>query len=423
MILFFVMFVIMLLIGVPISISIGASAIFGCIRLGYPLMVIGQKMISGIDSFLLIAIPLFILAGNLMNAGKITEKIFDFAKRLVGWIPGGLGHANVVASLIFAGMSGSAAADAGGLGTIEMEAMTSNGYDDDFSAAITAASSVIGPIFPPSIPLIIYGSVASVSVSELFIGGVIPGLLMSVALMVMVFFFALKRKYPRFRFSLKELGKQFIASILSIITPLIILSGFTAGWFTPTEASSVAVAYALLIAIVVYHTMDWKTFKKCLLESALTSANTLFIIGTSLLFSYVMVKEGISTDIANFILGISDNPNAIMLVINLILLVLGMFMEPGAILTLMIPVLLPIVRSLGIDLVQFGVVMVLNLMIGQVTPPFGVCLFIISDVAKISLNRMYKSILPFIAPLLVVLFMCTFIPELVTWLPGKLLGA
>jgi tripartite ATP-independent transporter DctM subunit len=423
MILFFVMFVIMLLIGVPISISIGASAIFGCIRLGYPLMVIGQKMISGIDSFLLIAIPLFILAGNLMNAGKITEKIFDFAKRLVGWIPGGLGHANVVASLIFAGMSGSAAADAGGLGTIEMEAMTSNGYDDDFSAAITAASSVIGPIFPPSIPLIIYGSVASVSVSELFIGGVIPGLLMSVALMVMVFFFALKRKYPRFRFSLKELGKQFIASILSIITPLIILSGFTAGWFTPTEASSVAVAYALLIAIAVYHTMDWKTFKKCLLESALTSANTLFIIGTSLLFSYVMVKEGISTDIANFILGISDNPNAIMLVINLILLVLGMFMEPGAILTLMIPVLLPIVRSLGIDLVQFGVVMVLNLMIGQVTPPFGVCLFIISDVAKISLNRMYKSILPFIAPLLVVLFMCTFIPELVTWLPGKLLGA
>jgi tripartite ATP-independent transporter DctM subunit len=423
MILFFVTFVVMLLIGVPISVSIGASAILGCIRLGYPLMVIGQKMVSGIDSFLLIAIPLFILAGNLMNAGKITEKIFDFAKRLVGWIPGGLGHANIVASLIFAGMSGSAAADAGGLGTIEMEAMSTNGYDEDFSAAVTAASSVIGPIFPPSIPLIIYGSVASVSVSELFIGGVIPGLLMSVALMIMVFFFAIKRGYARFPFSLKELGKQFIASILSLLTPLIILSGFTAGWFTPTEASSVAVAYALVIAIAVYHTLDWKTFKKCLLESALTSANTLFIIGSSLLFSYVMVKEGVSTDIANYILGISNNPNIILLVINVILLLLGMFMEPGAILTLMIPVLLPIVRSLGIDLVQFGVVMVLNLMIGQVTPPFGVCLFIISDVAKINLNRMYKSIIPFIGPLLVVLFMCTFIPGLVTWLPGKLLGA
>ena len=421
MTLFFGSFLILLLIGVPISISIGASAILGCINLGYPLMVIGQKMVSGIDSFLLIAIPLFILAGNLMNAGKITEKIFDFAKRLVGWIPGGLGHANVVASLIFAGMSGSATADAGGLGTIEMEAMAKNGYDDDFSAAITAASTVIGPIFPPSIPLIIYGSVASVSVSQLFMGGIVPGLLMSIALMVMVFIFAVKRKYDRIPFSLRLLWTQFLGSILSLITPLIILSGFTMGWFTPTEASSVAVAYALIIAIFVYHTLDWKTFKKCLLESAITSANTLFIIGTSMLFSYVLVKEGVSTQIAQFILGISDNPNLILLVINVLLLVLGMFMEPGAILTLMLPVLLPIVKTLGIDLVHFGVVMVLNLMIGQVTPPFGVCLFIISDVSKLSLNRMYKAILPFIVPLVIVLVMCTYIPEVVTWLPTTLL--
>ncbi|MFA6784548.1 MAG: TRAP transporter large permease [Sphaerochaeta sp.] len=421
MTLFFGSFLVLLLIGVPISISIGASAILGCISLGYPLMVIGQKMVSGIDSFLLIAIPLFILAGNLMNAGKITEKIFDFAKRLVGWIPGGLGHANVVASLIFAGMSGSAAADAGGLGTIEMEAMAKNGYDDDFSAAITAASTVIGPIFPPSIPLIIYGSVASVSVSQLFMGGIVPGLLMSIALMVMVFIFAVKRKYDRIPFSLRLLWTQFLGSILSLITPLIILSGFTMGWFTPTEASSVAVAYALVIAIFVYHTLDWKTFKKCLLESAITSANTLFIIGTSMLFSYVLVKEGVSTQIANYILGISDNPNIILLVINVLLLVLGMFMEPGAILTLMLPVLLPIVKTLGIDLVHFGVVMVLNLMIGQVTPPFGVCLFIISDVAKLSLNRMYKAILPFIIPLVIVLVLCTYIPEFVTWLPTTLL--
>lgn len=421
MTLFFGSFLVLLLIGVPISISIGASAILGCISLGYPLMVIGQKMVSGIDSFLLIAIPLFILAGNLMNAGKITEKIFDFAKRLVGWIPGGLGHANVVASLIFAGMSGSAAADAGGLGTIEMEAMAKNGYDDDFSAAITAASTVIGPIFPPSIPLIIYGSVASVSVSQLFMGGIVPGLLMSIALMVMVFIFAVKRKYDRIPFSLRLLWTQFLSSILSLITPLIILSGFSMGWFTPTEASSVAVAYALVIAIFVYHTLDWKTFKKCLLESAITSANTLFIIGTSMLFSYVLVKEGVSTQIANYILGISDNPNIILLVINVLLLVLGMFMEPGAILTLMLPVLLPIVKTLGIDLVHFGVVMVLNLMIGQVTPPFGVCLFIISDVAKLSLNRMYKAILPFIIPLVIVLVLCTYIPEFVTWLPTTLL--
>ncbi|WP_332446787.1 TRAP transporter large permease [Sphaerochaeta sp.] len=421
MILFFGSFVILLLIGVPISISIGASAILGCINLGYPLMVIGQKMVSGIDSFLLIAIPLFILAGNLMNAGKITERIFDFAQRLVGWVPGGLGHANVVASLIFAGMSGSAAADAGGLGTIEMEAMTKNGYDEDFSAAITAASTVIGPIFPPSIPLIIYGSVASVSVTQLFMGGVIPGLLMAVALMVLVLIFAIRRKYERTTFSLRLLVKQFFASVLSIITPLIILSGFTFGLFTPTEASSVAVAYALVISLLVYRTLDWKSFKKCLLESAITSANTLFIIGTSMLFSYVLIKEGVSAQIADYILGISDSPIVILLVINMLLLVLGMFMEPGAILTLMLPVLLPIVKALGIDLVHFGVVMVLNLMIGQVTPPFGVCLFIISDVSKISLNRMYKAILPFIIPLVIVLFLCTFVPTLVTWLSSILL--
>lgn len=305
-----------------------------------------------------------------------------------------------------------------------MEAMSTNGYDEDFSAAVTASSTVIGPIFPPSIPLIIYGSVASVSVSQLFMGGVVPGLMMAFALMVMVFIFAIKRSYKRVAFSLVLLIKQFFASILSIITPLIILSGFTLGWFTPTEASSVAVAYALVIALVVYRTLDWKAFKECLLESAITSANTLFIIGTSMLFSYVLIKEGVSTQMATFILGISDNPYIILFfVINILLLVLGMFMEPGAILTLMLPVLLPIVKALGLDLVHFGVVMVLNLMIGQVTPPFGVCLFIIADVAKISLNRMYKAILPFIIPLLVVLFLVTYMPQIVTWLPNLLLHA
>ena len=296
MAIFFITFVILLLVGVPISISIGASAVLGCLVLDYPMMVIGQKMVTGIDSYLLIAIPLFILAGNLMNAGKITDKIFSFAKELVGWIPGGLGHANVVASIIFAGMSGSAAADAGGLGTIEMEAMTKNGYDEDFSGAVTAASSVIGPIFPPSIPLIIYGATASVSVAKLFMGGVLPGLLMGVALMVLVFLFAIKYKFERHPFRLAALARQFFGSILSLIPPLIILAGFTTGWFTPTEASSIAVAYSLIIALIVYRTMDWKTFTDCLLESAITSANTLFIIGTSTLFTYVLVKEGASAE-------------------------------------------------------------------------------------------------------------------------------
>lgn len=423
MVVFLVAFIILLVIGVPISISIGASAVLGCIALDYPLVVIGQKMVSGVDSFLLIAVPLFILAGNLMNAGKITEKIFDTAKELVGWIPGGLAHANVVASIIFAGMSGSAVADAGGLGAIEMEAMKTNGYDEDFSGAVTAASSVIGPIFPPSIPLIIYGSVASVSVDQLFMGGVVPGVLMGVLLMVMIFGFAIVRKYERHPFHFMLLIKQFLYSIPALITPVIILCGFVVGWFTPTEASSIAVIYSLLIALFLYRTLDWKTFKKCLKDSAISSANTLFIIGTSTLFTYVMAMEGISGQMADFILGVSSNPNVVLLVINILLLILGMVMEPGAILTLMLPVLLPIAKGLGLDLVHFGVMVVLNLMIGQVTPPFGVCLFVISDVNKLKLERLYKSILPFLIPLILTLLLVTYFPAVVTALPNALLGS
>ncbi|MCI8423056.1 MAG: TRAP transporter large permease [Lawsonibacter sp.] len=422
MVVFLLGFVVLLIIGVPISISIGASAILGCISLNYPLVVIGQKMVSGVDSFLLIAVPLFILAGNLMNAGKITEKLFDTAKELVGWIPGGLAHANVVASIIFAGMSGSAVADAGGLGAIEMEAMKTNGYDEDFSGAVTAASSVIGPIFPPSIPLIIYGSVASVSVDKLFMGGVVPGVLMGVLLMIMIFIFAVVRKYERHPFNFMKLIRQFLYSIPALVTPLIILAGFTVGWFTPTEASSIAVIYSLLIALLVYRTLDFKVFLKCLKDSATSSANTLFIIGTSTLFTYVMAMEGISRQFSGFILGISDTPAVILLVINILLLVLGMIMEPGAILTLMLPVLLPIAQSLNLDLVHFGVMVVLNLMIGQVTPPFGVCLFVISDVNKIKLERLYKGILPFLVPLVATLLLVTYVPSLVTWLPYTLLG-
>lgn len=422
MIIFLIAFAVLLVIGVPISISIGASAVLGCLSLGYPLVVIGQKMVSGIDSFLLIAVPLFILAGNLMNAGKITEKIFDTAKELVGWIPGGLGHANVVASIIFAGMSGSAVADAGGLGAIEMEAMRKNGYDDDFASAVTASSSVIGPIFPPSIPLIIYGSVASVSVDKLFMGGVMPGLLMGLLLMVLIFIYAVKRGYERHPFNLKALLRQFAGSILALITPLIILSGFVLGWFTPTEASSIAVIYSLIIALLVYKTLTWKSFLKCLKDSAISSANTLLIIGTSTLFTYVMAMEGISRQISDVILGISSNPVIVLLAINILLLILGMIMEPGAILTLMLPVLLPIANGLGLNLVHFGVMIVLNLMIGQVTPPFGVCLFVISDVNKIKLESMYKSIIPFLIPLIVTLILVTYIPGIVTWLPNALLA-
>ena len=263
---------------------------------------------------------------------------------------------------------------------------------------------------------------ASVSVDKLFMGGVVPGVLMGVLLMVMIYWFAVRRKYERTQFHLKQLVKQFLGSILALITPLIILSGFTLGWFTPTEASSIAVIYSLLIALLVYRTMNWQNFKKCLKDSAISSANTLFIIGTSTLFTYVMAKEGISRSLANFVLSISSNPNVILLVINVLLLLLGMVMEPGAILTLMLPVLLPIANGLGLNLVHFGVMVVLNLMIGQVTPPFGVCLFVISDVNKLKLESLYKSILPFLIPLIITLALVTYLPGIVTYLPSVLLG-
>ncbi len=418
---FLLAFFVLLVIGCPISISIGASAVLGCLSLGYPMVIIGQKMVSGIDSYLLVAIPLFIFAGNLMNAGKVTEKIFNTARELVGWIPGGLGHANVLASVIFAGMSGSAVADAGGLGAIEMEAMKSNGYDEDFAGSVTAASSVIGPIFPPSIPLIIYGSYASVSISSLFMGGVVPAILMAVLLMIMVYIFAVKRGYERHKFNLRSLWREFRGSILALITPLIILSGFTLGWFTPTEASSVAVIYALIISVFVYRTLDRKAFLKCLKDSAMSSANTLFIIGTSTLFTYVMAKEGISAQITGFILSLSSSKAVILLFLNLMLLVLGMIMEPGAILTLMLPLLVPVAQELGMNMIHFGVMLVLNLMIGQVTPPFGVCLFVISNVNKLKLEKLYKAILPWLIPLVLTLILVTYIPAIVTILPEVLL--
>ena len=421
MIVLFLLFFLLIAIGFPVAVAIGLSAIVSLKFYGYPLIVIAQKMVTGIDSFTFIAIPLFILAGELMNVGKITDKIFNFAKANVGWIPGGLGHANVVASVIFAGMSGSAIADAGGLGTVELKAMRDAGFDDDFSSAVTAASSTIGPIFPPSIPFVIYGGIASVSVGKLFLGGVVPGLAMMVALMIMIFFYALKNKYPRSRFSLREWGVEFARSIIPLLTPVIILSGFVIGLFTPTEASAVAVFYALLVGGLLYREISLRKLMDALKNTAVSSANVIFIIGTATLFSFILTNEGFTKLIADTLFGISDNPIVILLIINLVLFLLGMIMEPGAILIMLLPILLPIVEQLSLDYVHFGVMMILNLMIGQVTPPFGMCLFTISQVGGVSLDRLSRAVIPFIFPLVLVLLLTVFIPEMITWLPNLLM--
>ena len=417
----FAVFFGLILIGVPVAVSIGLSALATLLVNDFPIIVVAQKMVTGIDSFTFVAIPLFILAGELMNVGQITDRIFNFAKAAVGWIPGGLAHANILASVIFAGMSGSAIADAGGLGTVEMKAMREAGYDDYFSGAVTAASSTIGPIFPPSIPMVIYGGIASVSIGKLFIGGVIPGLLMAVALMLYALVISIRRGYPKEVFSLRLIWREFIRAFIPLMTPVIILSGFVTGWFTPTEASAIAVVYALIVGGLVYRAMGLRSIIKALENTAATTANVVFIIGTATLFSFILTNLGITKTIASFILGISTTPWVVLVIINVVLLILGMIMEPGAILIMMLPVFLPIVNQLGIDLVHFGVVMVLNLMIGQITPPFGMCLFTIAQVGGLNVEKISRATLPWAAPLVIVLIATIFIPELIVWLPNILM--
>ncbi|MFB0936169.1 MAG: TRAP transporter large permease [Propionivibrio sp.] len=417
----FAVFFGLILIGVPVAVSIGLSALVTLLANDFPIIVVAQKMVTGIDSFTFVAIPLFILAGELMNVGQITDRIFNFAKAAVGWIPGGLAHANILASVIFSGMSGSAIADAGGLGTVEMKAMREAGYDDYFSGAVTAASSTIGPIFPPSIPMVIYGGIASVSIGKLFIGGVVPGLLMAVALMLYALVISIRRGYPKEVFSLRLIWKEFIRAFIPLMTPVIILSGFVTGWFTPTEASAIAVVYALIVGGLVYRAMGLRSIVKALENTAATTANVVFIIGTATLFSFILTNLGITKVIAAFILGISTTPWVVLAIINVVLLILGMIMEPGAILIMMLPVFLPVVNQLGIDLVHFGVVMVLNLMIGQITPPFGMCLFTIAQVGGLNVERISRATLPWAAPLVIVLIATIFIPELIVWLPTVLM--
>ncbi|KXS36933.1 MAG: TRAP transporter DctM subunit [Halomonadaceae bacterium T82-2] len=409
----------LLVMGVPIAICLAGSCLLYVYLSGQvPDIIVAHRMINGVDSFPLLAIPFFILAGNLMNNGGITNRIFDFALALMGWMRGGLGHVNVGASIVFSGMSGAAVADAGGLGTIEIKAMRDAGYDQEFAVGITAASSTIGPIIPPSLPMVIYGVMAGASVGQLFVAGLVPGLLMGVVLMVMIAILARRRGYQRdTTFALKTLRVTFARAFLSLLTPVIIVGGIISGMFTPTEAAIAAVVYALFLGTVVYRTLTWQRLVKVSMETIETTAIILLIVAGASIFAWILTSNQVTQQVMALFGPIADSPVAVLLLINLVLIIVGCFMETIAAITILVPVLLPVAVNAGVDPVHFGVIMVLNLMIGLLTPPVGMVIYVLSRVSNIPFERCMRGTLPFLVPLFLALLLVTFIPALSMWLP------
>ncbi|WP_135076472.1 TRAP transporter large permease [Terasakiella sp. SH-1] len=420
-IILFVLLFFFLIIGVPVAVSLGLSSLIFIMFQGLPEMVVLHNMISGVNSFPLIAVPFFILAGHLMNSSGITNKIFSFARACVGWMHGGLGHVNVGASVIFAGMSGAAVADAGGLGNVEIKAMKDAGYDKDFSVGITAASSTIGPIIPPSLPLIVYGVIGDASIGQLFAAGIVPGLMMAGSLMMMVWWFSRKRGYPKDDcFMWSRLGHTFKEAFAPLMTPVIIVGGILTGLFTPTEAAIAAVAYSMFLGTVVYRTLNLKSILRVSMDTLETTASIMMIIAASTIFAWILTANQVAEHFATTLLGFTDNHIAIMLIVTVLILIIGCFMETLAAITILVPVLLPVVMKMGVDPVHFGIILILNLMLGLLTPPVGMVLYVLSKVSAVPFERCVVATAPFLIPLVTVLLILTFVPQLTMWLPETL---
>ena len=419
----FGLFLILIFFNIPVAFVLLIISIIYVLLNDIPLLVISHVLTSSTDSFVLTAIPLFILTANLMDQASITDRIIDFCKDLVGHLRGGLAHVNVVSSCIFAGMSGSALADAGGLGIVEVKMMREGGYDDEFTCAITAASSTIGPIFPPSIPLVVFGAIARESIGKLFLGGAIPGILIAIALMIQAYFYARKRNYPvTKRATLKQIALHTVRAFLPIMTPLIILVGITAGFVTPTEAAAISALYAFILGKFVYRELSWKQCWKAFLSTAMLTGVVVFIMGMAALWSWMITNEGITRYLVSYLTSITDNPNVMLTLIVVVLLFLGCFIEPLAIMIMVLPVILPILETYNIGLVHFGVVMTMTLMMGLITPPFGECLFLLSAITGVPVARVARATAPYLIGIGIVLLSIMFIPGLVTWLPELLIG-
>ncbi|MCE8033578.1 MAG: TRAP transporter large permease [Halomonas sp.] len=413
-------FLVLFLLGFPVVYAILIPSAIYVLLEGLPLGLMGQRVTYALDSFPLVAVPIFIFVGNLMNQSGITDRIFHFANTLVGRAPGGLAQVNIFSSLIFSGMSGAALADVGGLGKIEIEAMKKRGYGAPFSAAVTASSAVVGPIFPPSIPLIVYGSVTSVSIVQLLLAGIVPALICIALLMITAALLALRHDMPRAERwpTLMELNRAFIPALPALLAPALMISGMLMGLFTPTEAAAVTAAYVVFISSVLYRELTWSHLVFSLLATLRTTSAILIIVAAAAMFGWILSVEQIPQRFAAFILQISHEPLVLLLIANLIFLVAGIFLDSTTATLLIVPIVAPPMVLAGVDPVHLGIVCIFNLMIGLLTPPMGLSLFLVSSIAKVSLRQLLKALVPFYIPLIATLAIITFAADLVLWLPS-----
>ncbi len=417
-------FIVTMLIGLPIAFVLGSTALYYFIFVGHiPLGMIGQKLYSGADNYILLAIPFFILAGELMNRSRITDALIKFSGLLVGRIPGALAQINIVVSIFFAGITGSGVADTAAIGSVLVPAMEKEGYTPEYSAAVTVASSVIGPIIPPSIVMVIYSMTTGESVGALFAAGFLPGLAIAISLMILAGYYAIKFKHPRSteRYSFSYILKTLKDSFVALLCPVVLVGGIFSGMFTPTEAAAISCLYAILAGVFLLKTLTLKDILESLKKAAISSSTILLIISMAALFGQFMALERVPTQMANFILGFTQNKYVFLLLANVLLLFMGMIMETGASVILLAPILLPIAVRLGIHPLHFALVMLVNLNIGLSTPPVGVCLFTVAPIVNLSLEKISKAVMPFIAAEVVALLFLTYIPEIVLIIP-RLLG-
>jgi TRAP-type C4-dicarboxylate transport system permease large subunit len=457
-------FLVLMLAGVPVAVSMAVASLLYLVFYGVaPDIIAAQRMIAGVESFPLLAVPFFIFAGNLMNIAGVTGRIYSFALALVGWMKGGLAQVNIVGSVVFAGMSGAALADAAGIGTIEIKAMKDHGYPVEAAVGVTAASSTLGPIFPPSLPFVIYGMMANVSIGALFMAGILPGVVMTVLMMITVAIFAYRMGWGSDTpFELRKLGAASLeilvvagfpalvyilvgaglslnvavgialvaliacdwyfdfSAVMALMTPVILIGGMTMGWFTPTEAAMAAVIWSLFLGLVRYRTMTFATLAKASFETIETTASVLFIVTAASIFAWLLTVSQAASLFSTFITSLTENKWVFLILVNILMLVVGCFLDTIAAITILVPILLPIVVLYGIDPVHFGLIMTLNLMIGLLHPPLGMVLFVLSRIAKLSVERTTMAILPWLVPLLVALLLITFIPEISLWLPTEM---